>query len=207
MSSITICEARPSDVSSLSTIHSRAFHPVNAYQRRLFPDTPLLRQWWEGIFAQEIQDSACHVLTAIDANASDPAAQAVGVLCLRLMEPDQQGGGFWTMHPLTAEHDAKLYERTMAPMGMTRLRLMQGRRHLLLELFGVDHSCQGAGVGKRLLRRACAIADQQRQDIFVEANYMAKPFYVRFGFEPLEELQMPTEGTYTVYLLVRKSNP
>ncbi|KAK2763688.1 hypothetical protein FQN54_009304 [Arachnomyces sp. PD_36] len=203
MSSVTISEANEGDLASLSTMMPRAFHPVNSFFLKLFPDTPQMQEWWHKIFLSAYADPSCRLLTAKDENTQDAGKRVVGVLFLQLCGgSDDKGAGFWTTHGLTTDHDAELFAVTIAPIIEPRARLMQGRRHYLLQLFGVDHLYQGRGIGKKLLQTACDIADQNGYDIFVEANMRAAPFYMRFQFRLLEEIPLPGE-TYSEGLLLR----
>ena len=160
MSKLSVSKAEEGDLGSLATIVPRSFHPVNSLFFRLFPDTPQIREWWRTIFASARAEPEGHVLTAIDDNVQDGANRVVGVLCMqRCSGPDDRGAEFWTKHGITPDHDADLFAATMAPMFGPRARLMQGRQHYLVQLFGVDHAYQGKGIGKILLQRACDIAD------------------------------------------------
>ena len=206
MSKIAISEATDEDLTSLSTIVSRAFHPVNPFFLRLFPDTPRMREWWHDIFASWRSDPDYHVVTAIDQDAQDHAKRIVGVLCIQLCGgPDDTGAEFWTTRELTPDHDPELFALTTAPIAEPRARLMKDRRHYLVHLFGVDHACQGKGIGKMLLQRACEIADNDGHDMFVEANMGAAAFYIKFGFQLLEQVTIPGETPYVEGLLVRAS--
>lgn len=206
MTKIIISEAEEQDLASLSTIVPRAFHPTNAHFRKLFPDTPPIRAWWEKVFAAGKENPSFRVLTVVDEDGEGKRV-VVGVLCLQRCsgEPDDNSAeDFWTAHGWTPDHDPDLFMATMAPMLEHRARLMRGRRHLVLQLFGVDHAYQGRGVGRMLLRRACDVADEGGDAVFVEANMRAAPFYVRCGFALREEVPLPGEDAYVEGILVRE---
>ena len=88
-------------------------------------------------------------------------------------------------------------------MTTQRERLMLDSSHFLIQLFGVDQAYSGQGIGKRLLLKACSIADQLGHDIFVQANASAKGIYLKYGFEEKEVLTMPGDMHYTEHMLVR----
>ncbi|KAK4546798.1 hypothetical protein LTR36_001530 [Oleoguttula mirabilis] len=194
-----VIEATLSNVKSLSTIVSRSFHPVNPYIKKVFPDTARMRQWWAQIFTDEIHDSSCKVLTAIDPN--DGAA--IGALTLRLLGAEDRGSGLWTMYDLTEDHDTMAYQPMVAGMTEHRERTMLGTPHFLIELFGVDDAYKGRQIGKKLLMRACQIADQAGYDTFVQANASARAFYCKLGFVEQGKSVMPGEAEYVEYMLVR----
>ena len=200
MADAEVCEARQSDLPSLTTIVPRSFHPVNAYIKQALPDTPKLRDYWFRIFEDERKDTSCHVLIALDPNTDNE----IGILTLRLLGPDEGGAGFWTMYPYTDDHDHEKTKSMVDCMVEARERLMMGRSHYLIELFGADHAYKGRGIGTKLLARACEIADQHGHDIFVQANASARDFYARLSFQCEGEAVMPGEAKYTEYIMVRR---
>lgn len=197
---VTVQEASPTSVPSLTTIVPRAFHPTNEFHRKVFPDTPLNRAWWSRAFLDEIQSPNCHLLTALDSAATSELS-AVGLLCLRLLAPSEPTTGFWHFYPLSLDHNASLFVPAMESM---KLVPGAGTERFLLELFGVDHAYKGTGIGRRLLEKACEIADTKGLPICVEANHMARRFYEKFGFvEAQEAVKMPGME-YFLHLLLRE---
>lgn len=80
---------------------------------------------------------------------------------------------------------------------------MTGQPHFVVELFGVDHEMKGFGLGKKLLLKACEIADEAGLSVFVMANASAKGIYQHpeIGFEDRDVKVLP--GEYEEYMLVR----
>jgi ribosomal protein S18 acetylase RimI-like enzyme len=78
-----------------------------------------------------------------------------------------------------------------------------GKSHFVVELFGVDHETKGFGLGKKLLLKACEIADEAGLAVFVMANASAKGIYQHpdIGFELRDVKVLP--GEYEEYMLVR----
>jgi ribosomal protein S18 acetylase RimI-like enzyme len=200
MANVSITEARQSDLESLTTILPRSFHPVNAYQRVAQPDTPKIREWWRRVFEDEIKDDNCHPIVAIDPTTD----KDVGVLTLRRFEPEGKGSGFWSMYPLTDDHNKAMCDAFIFKMTEWREKLMGGRSHYLIELFGTDHAYKGCGVGSKMLKKACDIADETGDDIFVQANASAIGFYEKFGFKSEGEVLMPGEDEYLETFMVRR---
>lgn len=197
---IVVIEARPSDIISLTTIVARSFHPVNPYIKKTLPDTPGVRQWWSQIFSEESNDPSCHLLTAIDTSTD----KDIGVLTLRLLGPDDRGVGFWTIYDWPPDFEHDMCKAMIDSMLENREKLMMGRPHYLIELFGAEQQWKGYGVGKKLLSRACEIADANEHDIFVQANGSAKGFYEQLGFRCEGEATMPGERKYMEYMMVRR---
>ena len=202
MGDIFITEARQSDLGSLTTSFPRSFHPVNTYQRVAQPDTPKIRAWWYQVFEDEIKDDNCHPIVAIDPSTG----KDVGVLTLRRFKADGKGSGFWSMYPLTDDHNKAMCDAFIVVMAEWREELMGGRSHYLVELFGTDHAYKGRGVGSKMLKRACEIADETGDDVFVQANESAIGFYEKFGFKNEGEVLMPGEVKYLETLMVRRYN-
>jgi ribosomal protein S18 acetylase RimI-like enzyme len=210
MRNLEVSEATTSAIPSLTTVVPRAFHKTNAFHRAAVPDTPLVREWYARVFADEIEDPACHVLTVIDdvsqMDSREEHPLALGILLLRLMDPsEKEGSGIWTKHAITPDHDREMYEAMVVPMGALRAEIMGGREHFLLELFGVDDEAKGMGLGRKLLQRACEISDEAGVDIFVEGNMFAVEFYRKFGFEKVKEIVLPGEEAYGEAMLVRSA--
>ncbi|TKA73269.1 hypothetical protein B0A55_06617 [Friedmanniomyces simplex] len=196
---VNVVEASKSNVPSLSTIVARSFHPVNPYIKKVLPDTGHLRAWWSTIFTDEINDNKTRLLSAIDPKNDT----AIAVLSMRRMAADDKGAGTWNMYELTPDHDVEGYKAMIDSMGEHRERLMLGRPHFLIQLFGVDNTYAGRGIGQRLLARSCEIGDADGLDIFVQANASARTFYWKQGFEVGGEEVMPGETHYVEYMLVR----
>lgn len=199
---VQVIEARPSDVESLATILPRAFHPVNPYIKKTLPDTPSVREWWSRLFISAIGDPSCNVLIALD-----PATgKDIGVLNLRLFRPEERGCGFWTDDAFEFSPDINrdMCQAMVDSMIEYREKLMMGRPHFLIELFGVEQRWKGMAVGTKLLKRVCEIADEKGHDVFVQANGSAKGFYERQGFKSEAEVVMPGEAKYMEYMLVRR---
>jgi len=63
--------------------------------------------------------------------------------------------------------------------------------HWYLPLIGVEPNAQGRGVGAELMRHAVARCDQERALAYLESsNPRNIPFYQRFGFEAMGEIQI-----------------
>ncbi|KAL3480354.1 acyl-CoA N-acyltransferase [Aspergillus californicus] len=205
MSNLLVSQAEPQDLPSISTIHTRAFHPTREWHRKVFPSS--IAPWWEAKYALDINDPGCFVLK-ISSTDSSTTLQApttttvLGLLCLRKYQAHEKGAGRWTSFPPPPEVDREAYDAMISSMVKYRERFMLGRAHLCIDHFGVDAEYQSRGLGTRLMARACEIADRERLDIFVEANEFAESFYQRFGFGTEERLEMP--GGLVECFLVRR---
>jgi len=199
-SNISIQEATASEIDSMTTILARSFHPVNPFITKVYPDTPLMRKWFATLYNDEINNSGIsYPLVAIDTTTNS----VVGILALRLMGANERGSGMWTNRSLCEDHQAEMHKDMCDSMTSHRERLMLGRPHFLIQLFGVDHAYKGRQLGKRLLHRAFEIADQAGFEIFVQANASARGIYLNHGFEEKEVVVMPGDLKYTEHMLTR----
>ncbi|EME87105.1 uncharacterized protein MYCFIDRAFT_29868 [Pseudocercospora fijiensis CIRAD86] len=200
-----ILEATPTHIPSCTTILPRSFHSQNAFVRKCFPDTPLVRTWWTKIFLEEIASDNCHVFIAVDGNDT-PSTKVLGILCMRLLDADDDSAGFYSLYPFTPDHDAEMFRPAMDAMveGRRKVFFGTGKRHWLIELLGVDEGYQGMGVGRRLMEKGFEIADFRGEDVFVEANAGAVGMYIKMGFESQGSVVMPGEMRYEEFMLVRR---
>lgn len=128
-SNLHLLEADTEHLPSLESIHSRAFHPTNAFQRRVMPLTLAMRQWWNEVHAQEISNQNSRGIIVVDSTPADPEKAVVGCLWARLMGPEEKGCGVWDEVPLTTDHDAEAYQEMLKPTKEWREKLCWGRRH------------------------------------------------------------------------------
>jgi GNAT superfamily N-acetyltransferase len=211
-SSFIIRPTTSTDIPSLSTIVPRSFHPTNPYIQKLFPNTPLLEQWWTAIWKTKLETPATsHVLTVESINPNpnpnnskeitNNKNKSLGILSLQLFTSSQSGAGLYNDFAPTSDHDAQAYHDVASSLATGRERLMAGTSHFVIELFGVDHEAKGLGLGKALLSRACEIADEAGLPIFVMGNASAKGIYVKCGFE-VRDVKI-LAGDYEENMLVR----
>lgn len=201
MARLDVVRATEADLASLSTVVPRAFHKNNEYFRQTLPDTPVLRCWWSGLLLDAIQDPIYHVYTIIGEAKTSP--RALGLLLLRYIDADGNGDNVFHRHPPTDDHDHARYAAMLSgSKGGPRERFMGGKAHYSLDLFGVDDRYQGTGLGKKLLLKACQIADVQGIDIFVQANMYARAFYEKRAFECVEEVVLPGPERYGEVFMV-----
>lgn len=195
---MSVTRAQAQDLPSLGTLHARAFHPKSEWHRKVFPAS--LSPWWEEKYALDIDDPNYHLLKI--PSAGDPTI-VLGLICMRRYGADERGAGRWSSFPPPPEVDHDAYTAMVQSMVDHRENYMLGRPHFCIDHFGVDGEHQGCGLGAILLGRACEIADQEKLDVFVEANEFAESFYHRFGFKTEARLEMP--GGMTECFLVRHS--
>lgn len=202
--SLTSDSRIPFSIISSTPLSSHLQHetpPLTSIQ--LLPNTPTIRQWWTKIFTSKLHSpTTSHLLTA---TSSENQSHSLGVLSLQLLGPSDRGAGFWSEFPPTPDHDAAAYADVASNLTNAREALTMGQPHFVVELFGVDHETKGSGLGKKLLLKACEIADEVGLPIFVMANASARGIYQHpeIGFEVKDVKVLPGEMRYEEYMLVR----
>jgi ribosomal protein S18 acetylase RimI-like enzyme len=121
----TVRPATLDDVSSLTTIVPRSFHPTNPYIRALVPDTPTIRQWWLQVFTSELATLETSYLLVAVAATEDKGkpSETLGVLSMQLLNSREPGAGFWSTVPPTADHNIAAYEEIASSISDARLKL------------------------------------------------------------------------------------
>ncbi len=67
--------------------------------------------------------------------------------------------------------------------------------HYYLHAIGARLDCQGKGVGSALMKQGTRICDEHDMPAYLESsNVKNNPLYERFGFEIIEEVQLPDGG-------------
>ena len=104
---------------------------------------------------------------------------------------------------MTADHDVPACTEMINGMVEAREKLMLGKRHFVIEMFCVESAMQGSGVGSRMMKAACEIADEAGVETFVQANHFARKFYERYGFVCRETKTLLGDEGYVECMLVR----
>jgi predicted N-acetyltransferase YhbS len=66
--------------------------------------------------------------------------------------------------------------------------------HWYLAGLGADPNAKGKGIGTALVRSGLARCDQEAADAYLECLFSLVPYYQRFGFDVVAQIDMP-EGT------------
>jgi hypothetical protein len=163
---LSVSEATPSVMSSLTTTVPEAFHKTNAFHSAAVPDTPLVRGWLARIYADEIKDSNCHVLAVIDDDPDNQKRQQQRTSPRsRNPTPPPHGSRRQNQfrHLDQTRHHAGPRKGEVRGHGCADGGFAGGGRSWAIvscsSLFGVDDEAKGMGLGRKLLKRACEISD------------------------------------------------
>lgn len=202
---VQVRPARTDDIPSLVPIFPESFHPVSPYILQCFPDTLLMRQWWEDVHTRTLRDPETRLLVAFDTSNNKPRAIAF----LRYRVQPRTGGiqqldaGTWSRVPLGPDHYKEGCDAFVAFLAEARQDLMRTQPHFFVELLCTSHEFKGRGAGRLLVERMCHEADAAGQPCFVETNGAIVKFYEKFGFEVKATRAMPGSHDYVEYILVR----
>jgi ribosomal protein S18 acetylase RimI-like enzyme len=201
---IAISHPTPLSLPSLSTIHTRSFHPLpyHKWHRSTFPDTPAMRAWWSTRYSHDISDPDCIVLSASSTTSPN---DVLAVIVLRKYDETTRGAGTWTMFERCEDQPREAYEDMLRSMIEGREKFMLGKPHYHIEHFAVDFEVQRLGVGKKLIAAACEIVDREFVEVFVQTNEFAAAFYERVGFREVgrEGVSGGVSGGMDEVLLIR----
>jgi ribosomal protein S18 acetylase RimI-like enzyme len=163
--------ATPADIESMTTMVPRSYDP-DAFLPQVIPDTPLIREWWAKTYGAALEDPAARILIAVE------GTKTVGIFTMHYLGPDPpaaQSGGVTVAIPLTPDHSPMLKE-AFDGLKEERKELMGDEPHYLIELVGVDAEYQSLGIGRKLTKWACGIADQSDAAIYLQTT-AARDYY------------------------------
>ncbi|KAL4936408.1 hypothetical protein BDV06DRAFT_93617 [Aspergillus oleicola] len=175
----------PSDIPTLTTIWFAAF--TDPGLRRLWPDTPGVRGWWDEANSSDLQNKPFQkyvkvVDTAIP--ASDRQGQAgegriVAYAKWDTSTPEERGRRYPPWHAeMPSDECDRFFEREESERG----RLMGETRHYYLDTLATHQDYQRRGAGSMLLQWGCDLADKDGVALYVDASKAGAPLYQRFGF-------------------------
>lgn len=157
----------------MTTLLPRAYAP-DAPLLQMIPDSPSIREWWKKTYQHALNDAHSHILIATD----EP--KVIGILTMHHAAPELPSSitkSVISAIPLTSEH-SPLLTSALEDLLQERKKLMSEDPHYLIELVGVDDEYQGLGIGRRLVERACEIADDGNEAIYLQTS-AAREFYTR----------------------------
>lgn len=184
---IVIRDATNADVETLATTVPRAYSPED-FMTQIFKDGPTMREWWADVYTCAIQDPTYRILVVLDGSA------VVGVLTLALWRKTaalpEAAGGLCTLVPLTDDHDEVLKEALVEQITHRR-DIMGEQTNFIVDLLCVDIAYQSQGIGGRLMKLGCEVADKEKAAIFLVTG-SARKYYLKLRLD-FEEVEQVTE--------------
>ncbi|KPM38034.1 hypothetical protein AK830_g8534 [Neonectria ditissima] len=172
--------ATPEDVPTLTEIWFEAF--TKPYIRRLWPDTPGVRKWWEDAHRHDMLNKPLvRYVKVVDSESTDDQGRPRIVAWAKwdLAMPEDRGRRYPPWHEDTPgqECDA-LFEKVEAE----RRRVMGDQKHYFLDTVGTHPDYRQRGAGSLLVKWGCDLADENGVATYVDASKAGAPLYKRFGF-------------------------
>jgi ribosomal protein S18 acetylase RimI-like enzyme len=176
----TVRPATLDDVSSLTTIVPRSFHPTNPYIRALVPDTSTIRQWWLQVFTSELATPETSYLLVAVAATEDKGkpSETLGVLSMQLLNSREPGAGFWSTVPPTSDHNLSAYAEIASSISDARLKLCE--RSEQAEQSEQDQHIEQAQQSKQAQQSE---QDQQGQQQHQDRHFVISLFGVSHQFK------------------------
>ena len=131
----TLSLARESDLPQLISIFPRSFHPTSPYMKAAIPETPIIADWWRHVHCTAINASSVQLLQVkanLPAGQGEEESEVIAICRWRLpgsLEIEETRAGYWSLIPLSPDHNDELYNAFTKPLGDYRLKLMGDRPH------------------------------------------------------------------------------
>jgi hypothetical protein len=126
---LELCEANHTDLSALSSIFSKSFHPVSTFMKQAIPDTLQISRWWSEVNNVALNDPQVRIMKIVD-TAADRRIVALARWGLPAEKSARAiDAGCWSAVPLTPDHDEALCNAFISFMVECRRDVMQDRPH------------------------------------------------------------------------------
>ncbi|KAF4973201.1 hypothetical protein FSARC_453 [Fusarium sarcochroum] len=173
-------EATLEDVPVLTEVWFAAF--TDPGMRRLWPDTPGVRKWWDDANRDDLLHKPFHRYVkvvdpeTIDANGR-PRIAAFAKWDTSM--PAERGRRY---PPWAEDMPSQVCDEFFAREEEERLRVMGEQKHYYLDTLATHPDYQRRGAGSMLMRWGCDLADKNGVAAYVDASKSGAPLYERFGF-------------------------
>eukprot|EP00466_Bigelowiella_natans_P007433 jgi/Bigna1/143668/aug1.80_g18376 len=108
------------------------------------------------------------------------------------------GASEWTAKQNDTIHSDRLKALDKAMVDMKKRYLLANGAngaHVCLQILATDPTCQGQGVGSKLMKAVCAIGDGLKLPVYLECDAGKNDrFYRKFGFEELGSTPLEVKG-------------
>ncbi|WYZ37577.1 hypothetical protein EsH8_II_001083 [Colletotrichum jinshuiense] len=169
------------DVPALTELWFAAFKD-DAGIRRLWPDTPGVRKWWDDANRSDILNKPFQrYVKVIDPGSADAGGRARIAAYAKwdLSMPEGRGRRYPPWH---GDMPGQLCDVFMQREEDERRRVMGDQKHYYLDTLVTHPDYQRRGAGSMLLEWGCSVADENGVGAYVDASKAGAPLYQRFGF-------------------------
>ncbi|KAL2110471.1 hypothetical protein VUR80DRAFT_1147 [Thermomyces stellatus] len=131
--------------------------------RTLWPGTPGVRKWWADSIRDDLLNKPFHsYIKIVDTESADAHGKP------RLVA--------------YAKWDMSTIEERGARLNSERWRVMGDRKRYYLDSLVTHPDYRRLGLGARLVKCGCDLADKYGVGLYVEARKAAAPLYAKYGF-------------------------
>ncbi|KAH7021381.1 acetyltransferase [Microdochium trichocladiopsis] len=190
------------DMPLLSAVWFAAF--TDPGLRRLWPDTPLVRAWWDRSNTSDFVHRADRqvFLKVVDPSTLDPATNRPRIAAYAkwdLCTPEERGSRY---PPWCADMPGDECEVFFAREEQERQRVMGGERHYYLDTLATHPDYQRRGAGSMLVRWGVARAEHDGVGVYLDASKEGAPLYAKCGFA---DESLPGAGDVASMAIHRRS--
>ncbi|WQF81316.1 Putative GNAT domain, acyl-CoA N-acyltransferase [Colletotrichum destructivum] len=174
------------DVTALTEVWFAAFAHDPAINR-LWPDTPLVRAWWDGANRSDIVAKPFQrFVKVVDPNIADArgGARIAAWAKWDTSMPGQRGRRY---PPWCEDMPGKVCDAFIESEERERGRLMGEENHYYLDTLVTHPDYQRRGAGSMLLKWGCELADENGVGAYVDSSKAGRGLYERFGFLDMSE--------------------
>ncbi|KAL4739360.1 acyl-CoA N-acyltransferase [Aspergillus similis] len=188
-SSMTLEPLEEADISAVVSLWYAAFHTPE--MRKLFPDTPGVRQWWQENIRNDLRRKrAQQYLKVVE------RGQIIAYAKWDLASPEENGDRFLPWHP---EMDSEACNQLAMQTASARKIVTGSRKHYYLDMLATHPAHQGKGAASLLLQWGCDKADQDQISLYVDASSDGWQLYRRFIFR---DCSLPESDSMFVPMIV-----
>ncbi|TKX23020.1 acetyltransferase-like protein 10 [Elsinoe australis] len=150
--------------------------------RRVFPDTPGVRQWLEDANRRDMTEKPFQrYVKVVDTTSQDSTGRSRIAAYAKwdLSMPEERGSRYPPWHE---DMPRKLCDEFFAKEEENRKRVMRDRKHIYLDTVATHPDYQRRGAGSMLVKWGCDLADAEGVSAYVDASKDSAPLYAKFGF-------------------------
>ncbi|RJE27431.1 hypothetical protein PHISCL_00165 [Aspergillus sclerotialis] len=150
--------------------------------RRLWPDTPGVRKWWNDANHNDLINKPFQrYIKIVDPESTDsqgrPRIAAYAKWDLSM--PEERGRRYPPWHE---DMPGQVCDAFFQREESERRRIMGDQKHYYLDTLGTHPEYQRRGAASMLLKWGCDLADKNGVAAYVDASKAGAPLYQRFGF-------------------------
>ncbi|RDW75672.1 hypothetical protein BP5796_06493 [Coleophoma crateriformis] len=199
---LVLIEATKDDVGDIREAFYGGF--TDPFILKLFPKTAAQQKWWDDANSAAITQkpkSERYLIMKDMAPEAGPGGKVTAYAKWQCPTGDNASlDEFYPRFPpWSGEGDNDLCDRFFSTLSAARNKYFERKgeeQHYYLDMLSVIPEYRKMGIGGTLTEWGCKLADEHGKFAYIDASDMGGPVYVRYGFRPLEPINIPGE-TFT----------